>query len=154
TATCSGSPSPSRSACAESERGPGIQPGPRRNPGAKPGVLPMARAGSRAEDGSAPNPQGDPMLHLKLCVAAILVVGGIVALPGRAHASAEALCYPRGGGALVNCTPLPAVCRPAGKETAACKVVVVAVANRRRNANDGGRSSVHTDVTYLLAQAA
>ena len=93
------------------------------------------------------------MLHLKLCVAAILVVAAIVALPGKAHAFAEDLCYPQGGGALVNCTPLPAVCRPAGKETAACKAAIIAVAARQRNANDGGRSSVHTDVTYLLAQS-
>src|SRR5262245_52256151 len=88
-----------------------------------------------------------------LSAAAAILVGGIVARPGDAHAFAEDLCYAQGGGPLVSCAPLPDVCRPAGKQTNTCKAAIIAVAARQRNASDGGRSSVHTDVTYLLAQA-
>jgi hypothetical protein len=94
------------------------------------------------------------MLPVKLAsAAAILAAGAIVAHSEDAHAFAEDLCYPQGGGALINCTPLPAACRPAGKQTTACKTAMVALAARRQSASDGGRSSVHTDVTYLLAQS-
>src|SRR5262245_41972350 len=85
--------------------------------------------------------------------AASVLAAAVVGFPGDAHAFAEDLCYPQGGGALVNCTPLPAVCRPAGKQTNACKAAIVAVVARRQNTSDGGRSSIHTDVTYLLAQS-
>jgi hypothetical protein len=91
---------------------------------------------------------------LSAAMLSVALVGAIVTRPGDAHAFAEDLCYPQGGGPVVNCTPLPEVCRPAGKQTNACKAAMIAVAARQRNASDGGRSSVHTDVTYLLAQAA
>jgi len=88
-----------------------------------------------------------------LSAMTIFLVGAIVTRAGNAHAFAEDLCYPQGGGPLVSCAPLPEICRPAGKQTTVCKAAIIAAAARQRNASDGGRSSVHTDVTYLLAQA-
>ena len=84
---------------------------------------------------------------------AALTAGALLGHAEPADAFVEDLCYAVGGGPLVNCTPLPDLCRPAGKDTAACKLAVIAVAARQRNATDGGRSAVHTDVTYLVAQA-
>jgi hypothetical protein len=86
-------------------------------------------------------------------LAAALAAGAILTPARDAAAFAEDLCYAPGGGPLANCGPLPEVCRPAGTDTAACKVALIAVVARQRNASDGGRSSVHTDVTFLLAQA-
>src|SRR5215468_4746776 len=86
-------------------------------------------------------------------LAAALAAGAIL-IPARdAAAFAEDLCYAPGGGPLANCGPLPEVCRPAGTDTAACQVALIVEVARQRNASDGGRSSVHTDVTFLLAQA-
>jgi len=85
--------------------------------------------------------------------AAALAAGAVLVQPRAAHAFAEDLCYAPGGGPLASCGPLPEVCRPAGTDTAACKAALVAVVARQRNASDGGRSSVHTDVAFLLAQA-
>lgn len=88
-------------------------------------------------------------------ITAAALAAGAVLLPARdAAAFAEDLCYAPGGGPLANCGPLPDACRPAGTDTAACKAALIAVVARQRNASDGGRSSVHTDVTFLLAQAA
>jgi hypothetical protein len=87
-------------------------------------------------------------------VAAAALAAGAILLPARdAGAFAEDLCYAPGGGPLANCGPLPEACRPAGTDTAACKAALIAVVARQRNASDGGRSSVHTDVAFLLAQA-
>ena len=91
-----------------------------------------------------------PPTHL---LAAAIAAGALLGQSGRADAFVEDLCYAKGGGAITNCTPLPEVCRPAGNDSVACKLAVIANAARQRNATDGGRSAVHTDVTYLLAQA-
>src|SRR5215831_3958080 len=85
--------------------------------------------------------------------SALTLIAVVMAHPRDADAFFEDLCYAPGGGPLASCSPLPEVCRPAGTDTAACKAAIIAVTARRRNASDGGRSSVHTDVTYLLAQA-
>jgi len=77
----------------------------------------------------------------------------LAAAPRPAYAFAEDLCYAQGGGPIASCAPLPAVCLPAGTTTNVCKSAIVAVDAQQTNF-DGGRSSVHTDVTYLLAQAA
>ena len=84
---------------------------------------------------------------------AVLIGGAVLGSAGTAGAFVEDLCYAQGGGPLTSCTPLPEACRPAGTDSAACKAAVIAVAARVRNATDGGRSAIHTDVTYLLAQA-
>lgn len=77
----------------------------------------------------------------------------LAATPRPAHAFAEDLCYAPGGGPLASCAPLPPVCLPAGITTDACKAAIVAVTVAGRRNSDSGRSSVHTDTTYLLAQA-
>lgn len=82
--------------------------------------------------------------------AAVLALG---VAPRAAHGFAEDLCYAQGGGPLSNCGPLPPVCLPAGTETTMCKAAILAVVARNRRASDSGRSSVHSDSTYLLAQA-
>src|SRR5215468_6117407 len=86
-------------------------------------------------------------------LAAALAAGAILTPARDAAAFAEDLCYAPGGGPLASCAPLPAVCRPAGTDTAVCKAALIAEVARQRNASDGGRSSIHTDVTFLLAQA-
>lgn len=83
----------------------------------------------------------------------IPLLAGLLAHPRHASAFFEDLCYAPGGGPLTSCSPLPDACRPAGTDSAACKAAIIAVTARRRNSSDGGRSSIHTDVTYLLAQA-
>jgi hypothetical protein len=85
--------------------------------------------------------------------AAALAGGALLASASDAAAFAEDVCYASGGGPIVSCTPLPAVCRPAGTATPACKAAIIATAARQRASGDGGRSAVHTDVTYLIAQA-
>jgi hypothetical protein len=85
--------------------------------------------------------------------ATLTLIAGVLAHPHDADAFFEDVCYAPGGGAVASCSPLPDVCRPAGTETRACKLAIIAVTAKRRNSSDGGRSSVHTDVTYLLAQA-
>src|SRR5262249_49075914 len=81
------------------------------------------------------------------------LVAGLLARPHDAAAFFEDVCYAPGGGPIASCSPLPEVCRPAGTDSAACKAAIIAVTAVRRNRSDGGRSSAHTDVTYLLAQA-
>ncbi|HEX3765398.1 MAG TPA: hypothetical protein VHW23_42175, partial [Kofleriaceae bacterium] len=88
-----------------------------------------------------------------VAAAAALAAGAVLIPPRDAHAFAEDLCYAPGGGPLADCGPLPEVCRPAGTDTAVCKAALIVAVARQRNASDGGRSSVHTDVTFLLAQA-
>ncbi len=84
---------------------------------------------------------------------AVLVLGAVLSRAGDADAFAEDICYAPGGGPIVSCVPLPEACRPAGTTTLACKALVIALVARQRASSDGGRSSIHTDVTYLLAQA-
>ncbi|TMQ18192.1 MAG: hypothetical protein E6J90_20725 [Deltaproteobacteria bacterium] len=84
---------------------------------------------------------------------ALTLAAAVLAQSPDADAFFEDVCYVPGGGPLASCSPLPEVCRPAGTDSAACKIAIIAVTARRRNSSDGGRSSVHTDVTYLLAQA-
>jgi len=88
---------------------------------------------------------------LRLSPFAAVAAVSLAAAP-RAHAFAEDVCYAPGGGPIVNCAPLPPACEPAGTTTNACKMAMLAV-EAQQAALDGGRSSVHTDVTYLLAQA-
>ncbi|HEX3477433.1 MAG TPA: hypothetical protein VHT91_20560 [Kofleriaceae bacterium] len=92
--------------------------------------------------------------HPRATALAGALAAGAILTPARdAAAFAEDVCYAPGSGPLASCGPLPEVCRPAGTDTAACKAALIAVVARQRNASDGGRSSVHTDVTFLLAQA-
>jgi hypothetical protein len=91
--------------------------------------------------------------HHPISTAAALALGAVLTQAHDAHAFAEDLCYAPGGGPLASCGPLPEVCRPAGTDTAACKAALIAVVARQRRSSDGGRSSIHTDVTFLLAQA-
>ncbi|HEX7840283.1 MAG TPA: hypothetical protein VF469_22550 [Kofleriaceae bacterium] len=84
---------------------------------------------------------------------AFTLVAALLARPHEAAAFFEDVCYAPGGGPITTCAPLPDACRPAGTATSACKAAIIAVTARRRNASDGGRSSIHTDVTFLLAQA-
>jgi len=91
--------------------------------------------------------------HSTHFLAAAVAAGAVLSQAGTADAFVEDLCYASGGGPITSCTPLPELCRPAGTDTVACKLAVIATAARQRNATDGGRSAVHTDVTYLLAQA-
>jgi len=85
---------------------------------------------------------------LAAAAASTLVAGG-----SRAHAFAEDVCYLAGGGTITSCLPLPDACQPAGTATMACLAAIVAVAAQQANF-DGGRSTIHTDTTFLLAQAA
>jgi hypothetical protein len=101
-----------------------------------------------------PGPDLLPFHHPRFTAIAAALAAGAILTPARdAAAFAEDLCYAPGGGPLASCAPLPAVCRPAGTDTAVCKATLIAEVARQRNASDGGRSSVHTDVTFLLAQA-
>jgi hypothetical protein len=85
--------------------------------------------------------------------ATLTLLAATLAHSPDAAAFFEDVCYAPGGGPITSCTPLPDVCRPAGTDTPACKAAIIAVNTQRRNASDGGRSSVHTDATFLLAQA-
>jgi hypothetical protein len=94
--------------------------------------------------------------HFRLSSAitsAAAVLTTLAATPRPAHAFAEDLCYAPGGGPVASCAPLPPICQPAGTTSDACKVAILAVFAAGRRNSDGGRSSVHTDSTYLLAQA-
>jgi hypothetical protein len=86
-------------------------------------------------------------------LAAAALSAAFLGHAGDAAAFAEDICYAPGGGPIASCVPLPAVCRPAGTATLSCQIATVATAARQRARSDGGRSSVHTDVTFLLAQA-
>jgi uncharacterized protein (TIGR03382 family) len=71
-----------------------------------------------------------------------------------AHAFGEDLCYGDDGVTVVSCGPLAAVCQPVPTSTDACKQ---AMFQEDANATSGiyrsGRSSVHVDSTFLIAQA-
>lgn len=101
-----------------------------------------------------PNPVRSARIPRRSAVTAGAAAAlGLLASPRDAAAFAEDVCYARRGGPLASCTPLPPVCQPAGTETAACKTAMVEVVARSRIRFDGGRSTIHSDVTYLLAQA-
>lgn len=68
-----------------------------------------------------------------------------------ASAFFEDLCYVPGGG-LMQCLPLPANCAPSD-DSQACRAGAVAQAAAVGNQTAGGRSMVHVDATYFLAQA-
>lgn len=66
----------------------------------------------------------------------------------------EDICFHRDSGQLMNCMPLPENC-PAGKDSPQCvKDILMAAGNATGQAADvgGGRSVVHTDMTYYFAQ--
>jgi len=85
--------------------------------------------------------------------AVLLISAAVIGPPRAAHAFAEDVCYAIGGGPVQSCLPLPDVCRPVGTTNVLCKAAMVRAVAQQRNNADGGRSSVHTDVTNLLAQA-
>jgi hypothetical protein len=68
----------------------------------------------------------------------------------------EDICFPPGGGAPYNCSPLPAVCQPVGTTSPMCLTAAVAafaalgVEGKVVNAE---RSIMHADCVNLLAQA-
>ncbi|NPC71085.1 hypothetical protein HPP05_15140 [Corallococcus exiguus] len=64
----------------------------------------------------------------------------------------EDLCYAANGSAPLNCQPLPAGCAP-GDASSACKAAALVAAGNAQNQSNGGRSLVHVDATYILAQA-
>ena len=85
--------------------------------------------------------------------AGALAALALVAAPRRAHAFAEDLCYIPGGGPIQSCAPLPAACLPAGTISPACYTAILATDAAQGSSFDSGRSSVHTDITFLLAEA-
>ena len=56
---------------------------------------------------------------------------------------------------MASCTPLPSACLPVGTDTASCRTAALAVfaAQSQNFDTSASRSSVHTDVTYTLAQS-
>ncbi|RKG88801.1 hypothetical protein [Corallococcus terminator] len=64
----------------------------------------------------------------------------------------EDLCFAANGTAPLNCQPLPAGCAPGDASTACKSAALSAVADAKGQSN-GGRSLVHVDATYVLAQA-
>ena len=71
-----------------------------------------------------------------------------------ASAYAEDVCYLPNGGGIANCTPLPDECKPAGTVSPVCRTAALQVfAAQGTTFPNGGRSTVHVDATYLLAQA-
>jgi hypothetical protein len=88
------------------------------------------------------------MAHLKP-----LLFAGLLYSPA-AHAFGEDLCYPVGGGPIVSCGPLPDACQPVPTSTDACKQAII---TEDGNAQSGiyaeGRSTVHVDSVYYIAQA-
>jgi hypothetical protein len=91
-------------------------------------------------------------MHSFIGSSLLSITAAVLAWPGDAHGFAEDLCYSPGGGPIASCLPLPAVCRPVGNTSLLCQLAVIRLVGQRGNF-DGGRSSVHTDVTYILAQA-
>jgi hypothetical protein len=68
---------------------------------------------------------------------------------------AEDVCYLPNGGGVADCTPLPAVCKtPFPNDKPACLAAATATfAAQGDTFPDGGRSSIHTDATNVMAQA-
>jgi|GEM_PF-2853886 len=93
-----------------------------------------------------------PKKHRRILVA-ILPLASLFA-PQSAHAFAEDICFAKNDGGIVECAPLPAACQPVPTQTDACYTAAIAATAQGTSANDGGRSSVHVDATYVLALAA
>ena len=72
-----------------------------------------------------------------------------------ASAFMEDICYPNGGGsAPQNCLTLPAVCQPVGSTTPACRTFMsTQFLLEGSGQQQGARSMVHADATFLLAQS-
>ncbi len=72
-----------------------------------------------------------------------------------ASAFMEDICYPSGGGAPPqNCLTLPAVCLPIGSTTPACRTFMsTQFLLEGSGQQQGARSTVHADATFLLAQS-
>lgn len=98
-----------------------------------------------------PSPRRRPLLPLALALGGLLC-------PSAARAFGEDVCYPKtanGSGLYpaVDCLPLPSACNPSATVfSSACRTAVLAqAAATNANANPG-RSTVHSDATYLMAQ--
>lgn len=89
----------------------------------------------------------------KYPLSAALAVAMAFALPHLAHAFAEDVCYLPDGGGIDNCVPLPPSCEPAGTVSAQCRADALRVVRAQGNTFVGGRSTIHADVSHLLAQA-
>jgi MYXO-CTERM domain-containing protein len=67
----------------------------------------------------------------------------------------EDVCYPGDAGVPENCLTLPSVCLPVGTSSMACRAAMsVQFKLEGSGQQQGARSMVHADSTYLLAQAA
>jgi hypothetical protein len=84
---------------------------------------------------------------------AALAVAATLSLSPSAHAFFEDVCYLAQGAGLTSCTPLPASCSLQEPVSTTCRLEALAVLAQQQNQAIPGRSTVHTDVTHLLAQA-
>lgn len=88
-----------------------------------------------------------------MCVASLAV--GLFAWSPSASAFMEDICYPEQGAGPQNCLTLPNVCLPVGTATAGCRAAMaVQFLLEGSGQQEGARSTVHADATFLLAQAA
>ena len=77
----------------------------------------------------------------------------VVLSAGSAHAFTEDVCYLSTGG-VEDCTPLPAACKPAGKQDDPClAAAALTYAGTTTKGYLGARSTIHTDAVYIMAQA-
>lgn len=81
----------------------------------------------------------------------LLAFAACAGLVPPAAAFSEDLCWPADGSGVVECTPLPPECEPAGSTSAACLAQASALYVNLRNFPHV-RSSVHVDANYLMAQ--
>jgi len=81
---------------------------------------------------------------------AVLTVIGALGVAGNAHAFYEDVCY--GNDGITSCLPLPASCSLTEPVSQQCLTQALVTFAAQPNAAPG-RSTVHTDVTYLIAQA-
>lgn len=86
--------------------------------------------------------------------SAILTGLAVSAAAGQALAFAEDVCHPKDGGAMVDCLPLPAACQPVPEAGNPCLSAAVAEYAALTLKYGVVRSTIHADVTHLLAQAA
>ncbi len=84
---------------------------------------------------------------------AVAVGGAMTLLVSNVHAFAEDVCFPEDGGAVRNCSVLPAACLPVGTQTVSCRLAAAVAFVTEGARTTGVRSLVHADVTHLLAQA-
>jgi hypothetical protein len=90
---------------------------------------------------------------LRPTARAALATAALLGLSQSAHAFFEDVCYLPNGGGLTSCTPLPATCSLQEPVSTTCRLEALAVLGLQQMQSIPGRSSVHTDVTYVLAQA-